>query len=97
MFKYKQYGSQSLNNYCCMKNQNQLYFGAGGGPIYINTNNGTTYTDEDVQNKQLKYMNSSAQSCRMKYAQQVKTYGTTESSTSFPKKTCSIGGPTFSY
>ena len=36
-------------------------------------------------------------SCRMRYSQQVQTYGTTKSSTSYPKKTCRIGGPTFSY
>jgi len=42
-------------------------------------------------------MNDSSGSCRMKYAQFIKTFGTTESSTSYPRKTCSIGGPTFSY
>jgi len=36
-------------------------------------------------------------SCRMRYSQQVQTYGTTQSSTSYAKKTCRIGGPTFSY
>ena len=36
-------------------------------------------------------------SCRMRYSQQVQTYETTKSSTSYPKKTCRIGGPTFSY
>jgi hypothetical protein len=36
-------------------------------------------------------------SCRMRYSQEVQTYGTTKSSTSYPKKTCRIGGPTFSY
>lgn len=41
--------------------------------------------------------NNTAMSCRMKYAQQVNTYGTVQSSTSYPQKTCSIGGPTFRY
>lgn len=36
-------------------------------------------------------------SCRMRYSQQVQSYGTTQSSTSYAKKTCRIGGPTFSY
>ena len=36
-------------------------------------------------------------SCRMRYSQQVQTYGTTQYSTSYTKKTCRIGGPTFSY
>lgn len=41
--------------------------------------------------------NSSFRSCRMKYAQTMRSFGTTEGSTSYPRKTCSIGGPTFSY
>jgi len=41
--------------------------------------------------------NSAFRSCRMKYAQTMRSYGTTEGSTSYPKKTCAIGGPTFSY
>ena len=41
--------------------------------------------------------NSSFRSCRMKYAQTMRSFGTTEGSTSYPKKTCAIGGPTFSY
>ncbi len=36
-------------------------------------------------------------SCRMRYSQQVQSYGTTQSATSYAKKTCSIAGPTFSY
>ena len=34
---------------------------------------------------------------KMNYAQYVRTYGTTQYSTSAPKKTCSIAGPTFVY
>lgn len=41
--------------------------------------------------------NQTSISCRMRYAQLATTYGTTQSTTSYPKKTCSIGGPTFSY
>jgi hypothetical protein len=41
--------------------------------------------------------NNTQISCRMRYSQQVQTYGTTKSSTSYAKKTCRIGGPTFSY
>lgn len=41
--------------------------------------------------------NSSFRSCRMKYAQTMRSFGTTKGSTSYPRKTCSIGGPTFSY
>jgi len=41
--------------------------------------------------------NNTQMSCRMRYSQQVQTYGTTQASTSYPKKTCRIGGPTFSY
>lgn len=41
--------------------------------------------------------NNSAISCRMRYSQIAQTFGTTVSSTSYAKKTCSIGGPTFSY
>jgi hypothetical protein len=41
--------------------------------------------------------NNTAMSCRMAYAARIKTYGTTNPSGSYPKKTCSIGGPTFSY
>jgi hypothetical protein len=41
--------------------------------------------------------NNSAISCRMRYSQIANTFGTTMSSTSYAKKTCSIGGPTFSY
>ena len=36
-------------------------------------------------------------SCRMRFSQQVQTYGTTKQATSYSKKTCRIGGPTFSY
>ena len=36
-------------------------------------------------------------SCRMRYSQLVQGYGTTKDSTSYVKKTCSLGGPTFSY
>ena len=36
-------------------------------------------------------------SCRMRYSQQVQTYGTIKDATSYAKKTCRIGGPTFSY
>lgn len=41
--------------------------------------------------------NNTATSCRMAYAARIKTYGITNPSGSYPKKTCSIGGPTFSY
>ena len=41
--------------------------------------------------------NNTAMSCRMAYAARIKTYGATNLSGSYPKKTCSIGGPTFSY
>ena len=41
--------------------------------------------------------NDTTQTCRMRYAQQVATFGPTASSTSYPRKTCSVGGPTFSY
>jgi hypothetical protein len=41
--------------------------------------------------------NNSAISCRMRYSQIANTFGTSMSSSSYPKKTCSIGGPTFSY
>ena len=41
--------------------------------------------------------NTTAMSCRMAYAARIKTYGITNPSGSYPKKTCSIGGPTFSY
>ena len=41
--------------------------------------------------------NNSSISCRMRYSQIAQTFGTTSSSTSYPKKTCSLGGPTFSY
>jgi len=41
--------------------------------------------------------NTTAISCRMAYSQRVTTYGITKPTGSFPKKTCSIGGPTFSY
>ena len=41
--------------------------------------------------------NTTAMSCRMKYSQRVSSYGSTQSSTSYAKKTCSLGGPTFSY
>lgn len=41
--------------------------------------------------------NTTAISCRMKYAQKVNAYGTVQSSTSYPRKTCALGGPTFSY
>jgi len=36
-------------------------------------------------------------SCKMRYAEVIKTFGTTQTSTSYVKKTCSLGGPTFSY
>ena len=36
-------------------------------------------------------------SCRMKYSQNINVYGITKPSISAPKKTCSLGGPTFSY
>jgi len=41
--------------------------------------------------------NTTAITSRMRYSQRVAAYGTTQSSTSFAKKTCSLGGPTFSY
>ena len=41
--------------------------------------------------------NTTAISCRMKYAQVVNSYGPVQSTTSYAKKTCSLGGPTFSY
>jgi hypothetical protein len=41
--------------------------------------------------------NNSAISCRMRYAQVMRNFGTTQATTSYAKKTCSIGGPTFSY
>lgn len=41
--------------------------------------------------------NDSSMSCRMRYSQVARTFGTTTSSTSSVKKTCSLGGPTFSY
>lgn len=41
--------------------------------------------------------NQTQLSSRMRYSQQVQTYGTTQASTSYAKKTCRIGGPTFSY
>jgi hypothetical protein len=36
-------------------------------------------------------------STRMRYSQKINTYGIMKPSTSAAKKTCSIGGPTFSY
>jgi hypothetical protein len=41
--------------------------------------------------------NNTSISCRMRYAQFATSNGTTLASTSYPKKTCSLGGPTFSY
>ena len=41
--------------------------------------------------------NDTSLSKAMKYSQFVNSYGTVKSSTSYPKKTCRIGGPTFSY
>lgn len=41
--------------------------------------------------------NTTAISCRMKYSQNINTYGITKPSISAAKKTCSLGGPTFSY
>ena len=41
--------------------------------------------------------NNTRVSCRMKYSQTINTYGTVKAATSAPKKTCSLGGPTFSY
>ena len=41
--------------------------------------------------------NNSSLSCRMRYSQVVQSFGTTASSASSVKKTCSLGGPTFSY
>jgi hypothetical protein len=41
--------------------------------------------------------NDSSLSCRMRYSQVARSNGTTMASTSSNKKTCSLGGPTFSY
>lgn len=41
--------------------------------------------------------NDTSISCRMRYSQIVKSQGTTMSSTSSVKKTCSLGGATFAY
>jgi len=41
--------------------------------------------------------NDSSTSCRMRYSQVARTFGTTTTSTSSVKKTCALGGPTFSY
>jgi len=41
--------------------------------------------------------NTTQISSKMRCAQLVQTYGTTQPSTSYVKKTCSLGGPTFSY
>ena len=93
MFRYKQYGLQSsnINTLGCNAVQCTIQNGSGNGADYVKplplskTTNLTTST------------NDTSGSCRMKYAQFVKTFGTTESSTSYAQKTCSIGGPTFSY
>lgn len=95
MFKYRQYGMQSSNINSLSCNTLQCNLQNGYANNYLNnyvkplplskTTNLTTST------------NDSSGSCRIKYAQFIKTFGTTESSTSYPRKTCSIGGPTFSY
>jgi hypothetical protein len=41
--------------------------------------------------------NTTSISNAMRYSQLVTSYGTTKSTTSYAKKTCRIGGPTFSY
>lgn len=86
MFRYKQYGLQSsnLNTLNCNTNQPSNSQCANVVPL-SKTSNLVTST------------NNTSASCRMKYAQTIRTFGTTESSTSYARKTCSIGGPTFSY
>lgn len=48
-------------------------------------------------NKMNTSTNNSSITCRMRYSQIAQTFGTTVASTSSIKKTCSLGGPTFSY
>ena len=64
---------------------NQMSKGCNNALPLSKTNNLDTYT------------NNSRISCRMKYSQNINTYGTMKPSTSAAKKTCSLGGHTFSY
>ena len=82
MFKYNQYGMKSYN--LNTLNCNSKCRDANVIPL-SKTSNLVTST------------NDTSASCRMKYAQTIRTYGTTESSTSYARKTCSIAGPTFTY
>jgi hypothetical protein len=73
---------------------------ASGNPVSsLPTNNTSTAANQKFNQYATgsSNTNSSFRSCRMKYAQTMRSFGTTEGSTSYPRKTCSIGGPTFSY
>ena len=73
------------------------------GNLITGTSLPTNATSTDANTKFNQYANGSSntnsafRSCRMKYAQTMRSYGTTEASTSYPRKVCAIGGPTFSY
>lgn len=64
---------------------NQMALGCNNALPLSKTNNLNTST------------NNTRISCRMRYSQKINIYGTTKPSTSGAKKTCAIGGPTFSY
>ena len=57
----------------------------------------TTSSSSSSSNSLNTSTNQTQISCRMRYSQQVQTYGTIKDATSYAKKTCRIGGPTFSY
>ena len=91
MFKYTQYGLKSANSTNCGCN------GTNG-----TNGNGTKGTNSNAlplskTSGLSTSTNNSRISCRMKYSQTINAYGTVAASTSYPLKTCSIGGPTFSY
>jgi hypothetical protein len=70
------------------------------GTNETNGSNGSTTTNTSLcasSNSLNTSTNQTSITRRMRYSQQVQIYGMTQSSTSYAKKTCRIGGPTFSY
>jgi hypothetical protein len=61
-------------------------------PLSKNNSNSTNSTNS-LNSSTVNY----SVSCRMRYSRDIATYGTVKASTGSIKKTCSLGGPTFSY